>query len=195
MTTSTTSTATERTNSRVRFPATYRRRFGNLPDARLLVSEESRTSLAAMTGITDRSVLNDLLRAGVNENTFNAFLLLPLLEVAWANGKVDERERRIIKRAAVSLGIKPESSSAALLEFWLDARPPHLVSEAWYAVATLLGKRLQDPAEFTQVIVGAHREIADARVASGSVSRIGAVAETAWLADIRSVLRGDDVQN
>lgn len=191
----TTSTATERTNSRVRFPVTYGRRFGNFPDTRLLVSNESRNTLAEMSGITDPSVLNDLLRAGVSENTFSAFMLLPLLEVAWANGTVDGRERRIIKRAAISLGIKSESSSAALLEFWLDAKPSHLVTEAWYAVASLLGKQVEDAAELTQVIVEAHREIASARVADGKTSRIGAVAETAWLADIRSVLRGNDNPN
>jgi hypothetical protein len=54
----------------------------------------TRESLRATTGITDAAVLDRLIALRVNGETMAAFALYPLVEVAWADGKLDARRRR-----------------------------------------------------------------------------------------------------
>ena len=52
------------------------------------------------TGITDERLLDDLVEMGLNGELISAFKLYPLVEVAWADGKVDRREIRAVLDAA-----------------------------------------------------------------------------------------------
>src|SRR6478735_273609 len=67
-------------------------------------------ALAAVSGIEDRSLLADLLAAGIRPETFACLSLLPLCEVAWADGDISNREREAVMQAAAHHGI--ESGSA-----------------------------------------------------------------------------------
>ena len=44
------------------------------------------------TGVTDEYVLNNLVALNLSGDSMAAFNLYPLIEVAWADGQVDERE-------------------------------------------------------------------------------------------------------
>ncbi len=58
------------------------------------------------------------------------FLLAPLVQVAWAEGKVTSREKRVVLDIANESGVTKVSPSYALLEEWLEKRPPPAVFEA-----------------------------------------------------------------
>ena len=49
---------------------------------------ETRESLAAVTGIRDEQVLQKLLKLDIHAETAVSFALVPLVEVAWADGKL-----------------------------------------------------------------------------------------------------------
>src|SRR5512134_3789674 len=94
--------------------------------------EEARESLAAASGITDDAALLDRLAAlGIRAETLAALTLIPLVEVAWADGKMDARERDAILRGAESSGIQPGSPSYGLLEIWTQDRPAPELLESW----------------------------------------------------------------
>ena len=58
-----------------------------------LEKKHTRDELVALTGVEDTQVLDALMALNVDKGTFAAFALLPLIEVAWADGKVDDKER------------------------------------------------------------------------------------------------------
>ena len=55
--------------------------------------ETARAALAEASGIGDAEVLDRLVQLGMSAETFAALSLVPLVEVAWASGKVEPQER------------------------------------------------------------------------------------------------------
>ena len=56
---------------------------------------------------------------------------MPLVEVAWANGNVDDKERTAVMRAAEANGVVPGSPSHEILDKWLQHRPDARLLKAW----------------------------------------------------------------
>jgi hypothetical protein len=86
--------------------------------------ETERQHMAEVTGITDRQMLQDLQADGYTETTVALLPLIPLVEVAWAEGGVADRERRMIFDLARERGVEPGSLANEQLTAWLDKRPP-----------------------------------------------------------------------
>ncbi|MGH9841594.1 MAG: hypothetical protein ACREEM_22815 [Blastocatellia bacterium] len=86
--------------------------------------ETERQHMADSTGITDPAMLEELQADGYTEETVALLPLIPLVEVAWAEGGVADRERRMIFEIARSRGIEPGSKADEQLTAWLDKRPP-----------------------------------------------------------------------
>jgi uncharacterized tellurite resistance protein B-like protein len=78
----------------------------------------------------------------VDKSTFAAFGLYPLVEVAWADGTVDEKERQAFIRAAAEHGITPGSFAHTALEEFLKNTPREDARKAWYAWAGELSAKL-----------------------------------------------------
>lgn len=94
----------------------------------LKAAEATREALAKASGITAPAVLDQLLQLGIRAETLAALSVVPLVEVAWADGELDAKERRaIIERA----GVARDSTAGALLEAWLDHRPDARLLTAW----------------------------------------------------------------
>jgi len=56
---------------------------------------------------------------------------VPLVEVAWADGSIDAKEKRAILDRAEKSGIAPSSTAHDLLEIWLERRPEPRLLTAW----------------------------------------------------------------
>jgi hypothetical protein len=98
---------------------------------KLRQQRESREALAQASGIRDEKVLDNLVALGVRPESVAPLALFPIVEVAWADGKLDERERKAVLDAAESRGIKPGQLEHDMLQSWLQHRPaPHLF-QAW----------------------------------------------------------------
>jgi len=108
--------------------------------------QATRESLKQSTGITNEAVLDALMALNVTHETMTAFGLFPLVEVAWADGTLDDREREALLTAAREEGIAPGSPSQQVLDEWLRHAPGPDGRAAWYAYAAELGRKLS-PAE------------------------------------------------
>ena len=114
-------------------------------DARLLEDLRSRMArdqaverLAADTGIHDESVLQELLDLNFTPQNLLALWLVPLTQVAWADGRVEPAERVAVLRALRKHGYSKDSPAWHLLEAWLDHRPCDEVLVAWKDYARAL---------------------------------------------------------
>jgi hypothetical protein len=96
--------------------------------AELKEAETTREALAKASGISTPAVLDQLVQLGIRAETLAALSVVPLVEVAWADGELDAKERRAIVEHA---GIARESTAGALLEAWLDRRPDAKLLTAW----------------------------------------------------------------
>ncbi|MGH7788740.1 MAG: hypothetical protein ACRERC_17855 [Candidatus Binatia bacterium] len=106
----------------------------------------TRESLKEAAGITDEAVLDALMALNVTHQSMTAFGLFPLVEVAWADGKLDDRERAALLTAARDKGIAPGTPAQQVLDEWLRHPPGPDGRAAWYAYAAELGRKLT-PAE------------------------------------------------
>ena len=64
--------------------------------------------------------------------------LVPLVRVAWAEGRVTRRERELITRAARRLGVEEGGAADLLLSGWLKAKPGEEFFEGAFAHLRLL---------------------------------------------------------
>ena len=95
------------------------------------VTQEAKAEIGRASGIRDEAVLDKLVELGIGATTLAAMTLVPVVEVAWADGKMDEGERQAILKAAEKQGIARGTASFALLEDWLLNRPPPRLLSAW----------------------------------------------------------------
>ena len=131
------------------------------------------SALAAVSGIDDQELLRDLLAAGIRPETFACLALLPLCEVAWADGDVSNREREAIMKAAAQHGIESGTAANALLEVWLATRPELKMVDAWKEYIANLAARLPPhrSKQLAEEILGRARDIA---ATSGGILGMGA---------------------
>ena len=112
----------------------------------------------------DHAVVQRLSELGIRSDTLAALTLIPLVEVAWADGEMDEREREIVLGAARSNGISADGAGFELLRVWLDERPdPHLF-QAWHAYMEAITGALsvETRIRLKDTIVGRARAVAEA---------------------------------
>ena len=93
------------------------------------VAENRKAALSAASGISDDTVLDQLIALGISSDTLAALALVPLVEVAWADGDMDEGEGKAILSAAEDSGLSAEG--AALLDEWLVIQPGSSILAAW----------------------------------------------------------------
>jgi len=95
------------------------------------LTESSKADLRAVSGIEDEAVLEKLVELGIGAGTLAAMTLVPLVEVAWADGRMDAKEHDAILKGAAAQGVEPGSEAHALLADWLENRPPPRLLAAW----------------------------------------------------------------
>ncbi len=125
---------------------------------------EALEALASASAITDAELLGKLAELGIRAETLAALTLVPLVEVAWADGVMEETEQDAILRGAVSSGIAADSASYALLEIWTRDRPAPEMMDAWRdyirALCTDLSRRERKHLEHE--VIGRARSVAEA---------------------------------
>jgi hypothetical protein len=121
-------------------------------------------ALAAATGITDAAVLEQLAALDLSSETLAALSLVPLVEVAWADGSLDAKEQSALLAAAEQTGLSKNSASYQLLEEWLREQPSPKLLETWKAYVAILSSTLNDQAKqaLKQDLLGRARLVAEA---------------------------------
>ncbi len=127
-------------------------------------------ALAEKLQVENPELLRRVMALGIDLSTGSAFLLAPLVQVAWAWGKVTPRERETVLRLARARGIEDGSPAHALLVEWLENRPADAVfataMEVIKAGLSALPSDLRE--ERTARILQACREVSEA---SGGLAR------------------------
>lgn len=103
----------------------FRRKDAELLEERrreAAVRKESAEIKSAL-GIDDERVVAELRASGYDRETIPLLHLVPLIQIAWADGEISQDERRQILEAARLHGVKEGSSAQGQLVSWLDARP------------------------------------------------------------------------
>lgn len=104
--------------------------------------EDRRKGLAAASGIDQEAVLDHFIELDLSAETVAALTLMPLVQVAWADGKIDEEERVAVLSAALQNGIEVDGPAYALLDHWLTTRPSATMVEAWREYASALSSQI-----------------------------------------------------
>lgn len=90
---------------------------------RATAAQQSRQAMEEKTGLHDPELLNELEALGFTPETIRLLPLVPLLQVAWAEGGVSGPERKQILAVAHARGVTSGSPAHAQLDAWLTARP------------------------------------------------------------------------
>ena len=97
----------------------------------LKAKEATREELARISGIKNTTILDRLIQLGIHAETLVALSIVPLAEVAWADGAIDAKEKQAVLDRAAKAGVTPGSSSYDLLKSWLERRPEARLLTAW----------------------------------------------------------------
>jgi hypothetical protein len=85
--------------------------------------EADRQKMAEMMGVDDQEVLEALQDLGYTSETIPLLHIVPLVEVAWAEGGVADKEHELIFKIAEARGIQPDGVAHEMLSHWLENRP------------------------------------------------------------------------
>ena len=83
--------------------------------------------LGERVGVTDPEVIHELAELGFTTETVKLLPLIPVLEIAWAEGGVTPPERKMVIDVARARGIEEDSAADHQLLEWLDRRPEESV--------------------------------------------------------------------
>ncbi len=151
----------------------FRKREQELID-QLKKRSAARKGLAEAVGLENEEILEILQEMGFDRQTVVLLILMPLLHVAWSDGKVTSKEREGILEMARARGVAKGSPAEAKLTGWLEAKPdPAFFERALAVIRHLVSYQTAGSREKTGLdLVDACQKIASA---SGGILGLGAI--------------------
>jgi hypothetical protein len=148
---------------------------------------ERRQNLADASQISDPIILAALVRLGYSPTTVPLLYLVPLVQVAWADGAVSDAERFCIAACANRQGVREDTPAYQQLMAWLDRQPPRGFLEGSLRVvqAALESLPTKDREARLDVLKGSCVDVA---AATGSIFGRICAAERKVLAEIQRAL-------
>ena len=152
-------------------------------------AEQTRADLGRATGLNDSALTQELLDLGFTPETVSLVPLMPILQMAWAEGGITPAERDLIVRFARSRSIDAGSAADQQLTSWMANRP----SEDVFVRAGRLIRAMLDSGGAAGLnpddLVAYCESIASA---SGGVFGIGRISaeERTLLSNIAAALKG-----
>lgn len=152
-------------------------------------AQEAKRVLAELSGVRDERLLDELVGVGVTAESIAALTLYPLVAVAWADGRLEAKEKTAVLRAAHEQGVAEGTPAHALLESWLAAAPGAALKQAWSDYVKALKGKL-DAAHWAQLRESVLSRCSDVAHATGGLLGIGALSgeEKAAIAEITAAL-------
>ena len=90
---------------------------------RASADEDMRRDLSSRTGLLDPEMLQELQALGFTPETAALLPLVPLVQMAWAEGGVSAAERKLIVQIARTRGIDEGGAADSQLAAWLSSAP------------------------------------------------------------------------
>jgi hypothetical protein len=126
-------------------------------------------ALAEKLHADEPALLERIRKLGVTLDTGSAFLLAPLVEVAWVDGDVSHAERDTILHIAKQRGVAPGSADHRQLLDWLAHRPSDEVFRTALE-AIRIGLSVLPPDESKQRIATMIKACEDVAKAAGGIA-------------------------
>lgn len=102
-------------------------------------AERARAEISARTGLEDPELLQELHELGFAPDTLAVLPLVPIIQMAWAEGGITPEERALIVKLARERGIADGSAADALLGSWMSHQPsPEVFSRATRLIRAML---------------------------------------------------------
>ena len=131
-------------------------------------------ALAEKLHADEPALLERIQKLGVTLDTGSAFILAPLVEVAWVDGDVSHAERDTILHIAKQRGVEPGSADYRQLLDWLAHRPSDEIFRTALE-AIRIGLSVLPPDESEQRIAAMIKACEDVAQAAGWASRTAPV--------------------
>jgi hypothetical protein len=153
-------------------------------------ADDARHALSSSTGLDDPALLAELQELGFTPETVSLLPLVPVVQMAWAEGGVSAAERELIVKLARSRGIEAGSPADQQLAGWMASRPSDdIFARASRFIRAMLDAGSAPSGLSADDLVRYCEEIA---AASGGILGIGRISaeERALLARIAEDLKG-----
>lgn len=153
-------------------------------------AERARQEMGAKIGVDDPELIQEMEAVGFTPDTIVLLPLVPVIQVAWAEGGVSDSEAKLIVELARSRGIVAGSGADHQLAEWLKRRPDEQVfARAMRLIRALLDTHPQERHDLTPDALVSYCESVAA--ASGGFLGINKVSseERALLASITAALK------
>ena len=126
--------------------------------------ERTRAALAEISGIHDPKVLDKLIALDVSPEVLASIAVVPLIEIAWADGHVDAQEHKAVLAAVAENGMGKGSVDYDLFDNWLNHRPPAGLLDAWvhYIEGLCATMSVQECQALKTELIGRARNVAEA---------------------------------
>ncbi len=110
--------------------------------AQLQQLEQTKANLATVSGIHDDALLEKLIALEIGPETLTTLIGIPLIEVAWADGQMDEKERKKLFEYAEKAGLRHKGLDPKIMSAWLKTKPDPALLKAWQQYVQKLCKQL-----------------------------------------------------
>ena len=153
-----------------------------------LSAQERKESLSAASGITNEALLDELVAMNLGAETLAALSLVPLVEVAWADGQIEPQERQCVLDAAKESGLRQSDPSYQLLNQWLQNKPQDNLLTVWKDYVRAMATQLSDETRQTlkDDLLGRARDVAEAAGGLLGLGRKVSKAEQAMLDELEA---------
>jgi hypothetical protein len=152
--------------------------------------EQTKANLKKVSGIHDDHLLERLMALGIGPETLTTLIGIPLIEVAWADGRMDEKERQKLFEYAEKAGLRQKGLDPKIMTAWLKNKPDPALLAAWKQYVVTLCKQLdaRERQALQDEVMADARTIAEA---AGGILGFGAVSaqEEAMLKTLEEAFR------
>jgi hypothetical protein len=158
--------------------------------AKLQQLKQTKASLAKVSGIRDDALLEKLMELEIGPETLATLVGIPLIEVAWADGQMDEKERKKLFEYAEKAGLRQKGLDPKIMLVWLRKKPDPALLNAWKHYIQTLGKELsvRERKALRDEVMADARSIAQA---AGGILGLGKISaeEKAMLKELEEAFR------
>ena len=114
----------------------------------------------AAAGVRDDDLARQLAEVGFDGDTIRVLVFIPLVEVAWADGAIQQSERDAIAALMDERGLEEGSRARALVEGWLAEEPCDALYTRGRALVSQIVNDARDRHDDAHWILMAARDIA-----------------------------------
>lgn len=134
--------------------------------------KETKEALSEVSGIKNEHILQKLVELQVRPETLASLSLIPLVEVAWADGNVDTKEKELVLSCAIKMGFPKGGPDYKILSQWMTHRPSVELLDAWIHYIQGLCEKLtgEEKGELKKELIENTRSVA---MASGGFLGLG----------------------